>query len=79
MVVSHHVVAGIELRTSGRAEDALNHWAISPAPLKYILKDTLDRQEGLMGEEPAVKPDYLNSIPMILMTESIASKKKTSL
>jgi hypothetical protein len=25
MVVSHHVVAGIELRTSGRAVSALNH------------------------------------------------------
>jgi hypothetical protein len=23
---------GIELRTSGRADGALNHWAISPAP-----------------------------------------------
>jgi hypothetical protein len=25
MVVSHHVVAGIELRTFGRADSALNH------------------------------------------------------
>ena len=30
MVVSNHVVARIELRTSGRAVGALNHWAISP-------------------------------------------------
>jgi hypothetical protein len=30
MVVSHHVVAGIELRTFRRAVSALNHWAISP-------------------------------------------------
>ena len=31
MVVSHHVVAGIELRTSGRAVSTLNRWAMSLA------------------------------------------------
>jgi hypothetical protein len=30
MVVSHHVLLGIELRTSGSADNALNHWPISP-------------------------------------------------
>jgi len=29
-------VLGIELRTSGRAVSALNHWAISPAPLPCL-------------------------------------------
>jgi hypothetical protein len=29
MVVSHHVVAGIEFRTFRRAVSALNHWTIS--------------------------------------------------
>jgi hypothetical protein len=28
---------GIELRTSGRAVSALNHWDISPAPVQFIL------------------------------------------
>jgi hypothetical protein len=32
MVVSHHVLLGIELRTSGRAVSAFNCRAISPAP-----------------------------------------------
>jgi hypothetical protein len=36
MVVSHHVIAA-KLRTSGIAISALNRWAISPAPKKYIL------------------------------------------
>ena len=31
-VVSHHVVAGVELRTSGRAARVLSLGAISPAP-----------------------------------------------
>ena len=33
MVVSHHVVAGIELRTSGRTVSAFNLWDISSAPM----------------------------------------------
>ena len=32
-------VLGIELRTSGRAPNALNHWAISPAPPVNIFKN----------------------------------------
>jgi hypothetical protein len=31
IVVSHHVVVGIELRTSGRTPSTLNHRTISPA------------------------------------------------
>lgn len=31
MVVSHHVVLGIEPGSSSRAASAPNHWAVSPA------------------------------------------------
>jgi hypothetical protein len=34
MVVSHHVVWEIELRSSRRAASALNCWAVSQAPLE---------------------------------------------
>jgi hypothetical protein len=37
MVVSHHVVAEIELRTSGRVASDLNHWATSPV-LHFLFK-----------------------------------------
>ena len=37
---------GIELRTSGRATGALNHWAISPAPTGGVLRQGL-AQVGL--------------------------------
>jgi hypothetical protein len=37
MVVSHHVVARIELRTSGRTVSAPNRCTISPAQKKIIL------------------------------------------
>jgi len=32
---------GFELRTSGRAVSALNHWAISPAPNLYVFRVVL--------------------------------------
>ena len=37
MVVSHHVIAGFELRTFRRAVTALNRWAISPTQETEIL------------------------------------------
>jgi hypothetical protein len=41
---------GIELRTSGRAVGALNHWAISPAPLQIFYAKfwhTLEKPQAL--------------------------------
>jgi hypothetical protein len=51
MVVSHHVVAGIELRTSGRAVSALNLWAISPALTKATLRKTTFNWDWLTDSE----------------------------
>jgi hypothetical protein len=43
---------GIELRTSGRAASALNHCAISPAPLGRILSIDL---RPLLEKGPRIK------------------------
>jgi hypothetical protein len=41
---------GFELRTSGRAVGALNHWAISPAPTPRFLK-SLKKERKIRGKK----------------------------
>jgi hypothetical protein len=39
MVISHLLLHGVELRTSGRTVSAQNHWAISPAPTTGMMNN----------------------------------------
>lgn len=41
--VSHSTVLGIEFRSSGRATNACNHWAMSPSPRSMLYRATMIR------------------------------------
>jgi len=65
---------GIELRTSGRAASALNHWAISPAPLTCFLTEhrTTSPRGGLTHNGLGLPSSVMNDeMPQRLAYSSI--------